>query len=41
MPAKDKTQVATELTKTRAKKCLIINFGDEDGRSGIVKQIKK
>lgn len=38
---KDKNQVTTELTKTKAKKSLIVNYGTIDEKKNILNQIKK
>lgn len=38
---KDKNQVTTELTKTKAKKSLIVNYGTVDEKKNILNQIKK
>jgi len=37
---KDKNQVTTELTKTKAKKSLIVNYGTVDEKKNILNQIK-
>lgn len=38
---KDPSQISAELTKTKAKKCLMVNYGDVTERLSIMKTIKK
>lgn len=38
---KDPSQISAELTKTKAKKCLMVNYGDVTERLNIMKTIKK
>jgi hypothetical protein len=38
---KDPSQISAELTKTKAKKCLMVNYGDVSERKNILKEIKK
>ena len=37
----NKDEISNELTKTKAKKCLMINYGDESDKKMILQELKK
>ncbi len=39
--SQNKDDISNELTKTKAKKCLMINYGDESDKKLILQELKK